>query len=208
MKRRAVAALFAAAVTILVVRTTATPSAGCAAAAQPSFGDESFSRVEDRLSSISYPPLRAFGTEVADGAAVAREVGVAVPTRVPGGRKAQLALRGYGDGTRDSLAIYYSVDALAPSATFVDLLRASGIAFVVQPSFGLTADAVVGNVGDRAARLSVGPYDAAIVHADPVESNELRFYELHWSDSNWDFVVFGSAPATDVIDVARWIYCS
>ena len=103
--------------------------------------------------------------------------------------------------------IVYSPSALPAQATVVDLVMAGGMEIIRQPAGNGGAADVFAAVGDRAAALKVGPYDAAIVHTDPVGSDDLRPFELHWSDGTNDFMVYGNVPAVGVINTARSFYC-
>lgn len=207
MSRRPFLAIGIAALVIFapVVSVTATTRLDCGPGFEPSFTDTSFARVEDRLTSAVHPPLAAVANLNVDLEQLAVAQVMRQPTRAPG--SVQLVV-GFGDAADPSIIVYYAKDPLDPSATFVDFLRTGGIAYARQPAAGGNATGVIASVGMRAVAVRIADYDGAIVHADPVETNDLRFFELHWSDGQSDFTVYGNVSGATAIDVARSIYCA
>jgi len=66
---------------------------------------------------------------------------------------------------------------------------------------------VVEAVGVRALVVKVGIHDAALVHADPVGSDETRPYNLDWNDGERDWYVSGVVAPQDLVAFARDLYC-
>lgn len=205
MARKVIALLMVPVLALAVgaLAVSAVNAPGCGAATAPTFASESFTPVAGQLTSAIYPTFQSQGAAMADqsGVAAVGLSGVAVP---PG--LAPLFIIRFGPSNNATM-IVYSSSALPAQATVVDLARAGGLEISRQPAGNGSAADVLGAVGDRAVALKVGPYDAAIVHTDPVGSDDIRPYELHWSDGTSDYMVFGSLPAVEVIDTARSLYC-
>jgi hypothetical protein len=197
----AMAALVGASTTAVVV--TAMTSPGCGPATDPLFKSAAYSPVGDQLTAVEYPPLVAAGGEPASTSVLAA-TGLA-SVMLPANLAPQVVVH-FGVN-QEAVVVYYAAGPLLPQATVVDLVRAHGMEFSRQPAGAGSAAAVLSAVGDRAVQLKVGPYDAAIVHADPIGSDDLRAYELHWSDGTSDFMVYGNVPATDLIAAGRSLYC-
>src|SRR2546427_3112771 len=114
-----------------VVYVAASAKPGCRLAVEPSFGDNSFARVEDRLTTAMHPPLTAAASVKVDLPQLAAAQVMRQPKRTPG--SLQLVV-GFGNARDPSVIAYYSKDAIDPSATLVDFLRIGGIAYARQPA--------------------------------------------------------------------------
>jgi len=205
MIRRAVAILLVPvlAVAVHAVVASAAPSPGCLPAAAPVFADNSFTPVEGTYTVPQYPSFESMGASPATAAAVAAS-GIA-NAQLPAGQAARFVVNFGPDGR--SVMLVSAPGQLPAQATVVDLARAGGMEIVRQPAGNGSAAEVLAAVGARAVPLKIGAFDAALVHADPVGSDDLRPYELHWSDGANDFMVYGVVPPTDVIATGRALAC-
>lgn len=200
--RRAIAALSVLALALVVPAASAVGSPGCAAAGEPVFASTSFTPVAGRLTSPMFPTFGSMGAVPAQTAAAATDFPGFV---IPPGLTARFVIH-FGQAAGSAMLVL-SPGPLSADDTVVDLVRAGGLEIVRQPRGNGAAADVIAAVGPRAAPLKVGPYDGAIVHGDPIGSDDVRPYELHWSDGSNDFMIYGRLPAGDVIRTARSLYC-
>ena len=203
MAKRAIAILSILALTLGVSVVSAVGSPGCASATEPVFASMSFTPLAGRLTTPLYPTFASMGAEVPNQA-VLSATGLA-GFAIPPGLTAQYVVHFGLSGA--AVMVIYSPTPLPADATIVELVRAGGLEIVRQPPGNGSAADVISAVGARAASLKVGPYDAAIVHGDPIGSDDARPYELDWSDGSNDYMVYGGQPAVAVIGAARSFYC-
>lgn len=106
------------------------------------------------------------------------------------------------------VALIYSAKRISDSDTIEELFNAGGILVVQAVPTGRDGDSMKENVGKRASLVEVGPYRAALVHAEPWVSG-VRAYNLYWSDGKHDWSIQGAtATPEEVIDLARSLYCT
>jgi len=105
------------------------------------------------------------------------------------------------------MRLYYGVDAIGDTATLDDFLATGGVLVNQWKSDGQTAQTVFDSVGKRAVPVAVGPYPAAMVHGDEIQT-KIRPFGLYWSDGTRDFSILAGVDRPEtVIDLARSIYC-
>jgi hypothetical protein len=195
--------------------TSAEPTlatSGCGPAKLPALPDgfERFTPVEERMSNPpSFPIVRGM-TRVSSVDTVSGFDGL-TPTASPPGLSLQdVLVSGLGtDADPYLLVLLYAEKPVGDEETLPEFLGRGGV-FVEQKlesEMGQAAD-VVAELDDRAVVVQVGPHEAALVHADPVESNEIRPYQLYWSDGERDWSIGGVVPPEQVIDLARSLYCT
>lgn len=94
-----------------------------------------------------------------------------------------------------------------------EILDAGGWILYEGPLLGRDASSVkamldaVGN-GGRSAQVTVGSFDALIVHGDARGEGPPRAYGLYWSDGSRDMSIQAVADSAEVIDFARSLYCT
>jgi len=196
---------------------TAAPAAvaaGCEPAVMPTVTKafDAFTPASQQRSQPSEVPILEGKTRVArvGDLALAGGFSVKAPRAEPPGRQLQdVLVSGEGSAAEPYfVALYYAAKPLGASESVRDFLARDGI-FVTQKYAGDagTADDVVSELGDRAVRVKVGPYDAALVHGDPIGSDDVRPYSLYWSDGTYDWSVIGRAAPEQVMDVGRSVAC-
>lgn len=174
----------------------------------PDFHD--FTPIELRLSGRPYPPLLANTTLIAS---LDEATGFAplTPATAPGDLPLQaIALSGSGGGAGEAhVGLLYASSPVGEDETLPDFLARGGVVVIEKPAGddrGTAAD-VVAEVGARAVVVKLGKHDAALVHGDPVGSNETRPYGLHWSDGELDWTITWVAAPEELISFARELYC-
>ena len=177
---------------------------GCGPAAMPSFADDSFTPFTDRLTqNVRIPTLGESGEVLADLAAAANLVSFPVLTvTVPSLETGLVVFR----PTEDQIATYYANKDISATDP-LDAFLAGGGLLVAQQSAteGRDAKTVLDTVRGRGTSVAVGPYDAAVVHADPGMDGP-RTYHVYWTDGE-RFIFAISADALVAIDAARSMYC-
>ncbi|HET7181009.1 MAG TPA: hypothetical protein VFI15_02125 [Candidatus Limnocylindrales bacterium] len=101
---------------------------------------------------------------------------------------------------------YYA--SFAPGGLTIDeFLSKGGIVLSFSKSVGRDANVVVATIGKRATLVGVESFNAALVHADPLEDGT-RPYRLYWSDGQRDGLLMGAVSPSVLVDQARALYCS
>jgi hypothetical protein len=128
-----------------------------------------------------------------------------MPSSAPGDLPLQAMLVNQGG---DYLTLLYAPDPVSAKEILPEFLARGGIVVNEKAVSGLSnAATVVSEIGLRAAVVEVGPHDAALVHADPIWSNETRPYSLYWDDGVRDWNVMGVTAAENLISFARDLHC-
>jgi hypothetical protein len=178
---------------------------GCRGAAMPSFADDSFTPFTDRLTqNVRIPTLGESGEVLADLAAATDRVPFSVMTvTVPTLETGLVVFR----RAEDQVTTYFADKDIAATDPLDTFLASGGLLVAQQPAAeGRDAKTVLETVGGRGTSIAVGPYDAAVVHADP-GMDGLRTYHVYWTDGErFNFAI--SADALVAIDAARSMYCS
>jgi hypothetical protein len=114
----------------------------------------------------------------------------------------------HGGETVEEIRLYYAADLPDSATTLVDLIEHGGMMFTQSKSIGNDAATVQHEVGDRATIVQVGPYDAALIWADPFFDGGRRSFNLFWSDGSYDFGLrAGLETPEQTVGVARSTYC-
>lgn len=186
-----------------VASASVTP--GCGPSTAPPL-DESFTPVQNRRGNPGRAPILGIGTRVASvHDASFAGVRPLQPSADAAGRPLQVVL--VTAGTPRDVVLIYSSKPVGERDTIEDIFNAGGISVVQALPRGQDADAVVETVGKRASRVEVGPYPAALVHAEPLVSG-VRTYNIYWSDGERDWSIEGATERPEaVIDLARSVYC-
>jgi hypothetical protein len=183
---------------------------GCGPVELPVFEQtfHSFTPVEQRLSGRPYFPIAQGSTRFPSADDVSG-FEVLTPTASPPGRPLQDVLVS-GAGTGDVLVtLLYASKPVGDEETLPEFLARDGVVMNEKPVSGIgAADDVVAEIQDRAFVVMIGPHEAALVHADPVGSNDVRPYNLYWSDGLRDLSISGVLPPENVIEMARSLYCA
>jgi hypothetical protein len=178
---------------------------GCGPAVMPSFADDSFTPFTDRRTqNVAIPTLGESGEVLANIAAASSRVPFTVlRATVP---TIQVGLVVYRPA-EEQIATYLAGKAIAPTDPLDTFLSAGGLLIAQQPAApGRDATTVLEAVGARGTTIAVGPYDAAVVHADPGLDGQ-RPYHVYWSDGT-RFIFAIAADPLVAIDAARSMYCS
>jgi len=148
------------------------------------------------------PIIRQLGPDATDREATDR--GFALATQLLSSLPVkQFSLLGPG-----TFVEYFSDVSLDGSDTPSDFFKAGGIAVVQREPVQEDIVAVIrATVGDRATVVSVGPFAAAMVHADPLP-NGVRVYNIWWNDGQHEWrIQAGVADAVALLDIARSMVC-
>ena len=180
------------------------PRTGCGAAERPVFDDTSFTPYETRFGYGPRLTIRERGEPLRELSDYRVDGHTAVMLNsAPGGRTLRLAMAGNDGG----LALLLSAVAVRLDATLEDFWATGGIVLGQRPGTGHDAESVVADVGGRAVVVLIGPHPAALVHADPVDVDGTRTYNLYWSDGRLDLSLIGNAQPETIIELARTLYC-
>lgn len=191
------------------MRPEPSPS-GCGRGEAP-FVSEEFTPFSDQWGSdepTDVPQIRATGQVLKKAEdAVSRGFSNALPPpRPPVGTEEQLILLDSATEPR-SIRFFYGRDPITDQ-TLPAFLSEGGIVVSQTVPSGQTGAEVKKELGDQAGMVPIGPYDAALNHADPIDSSEFRPYHLYWSDAIRDWTLIGGvARPEDLIDFARSFYC-
>lgn len=206
-----------AVVGILVLSRHTTSAAGasvslaCGPAQAVAFDDSSFTPYAAQRTHALLPPLSQTGRVVIsidDPKVPVQTVGIG-QTLLGKPLTLLVALEdppGTGGTLTREIRAYYG-PANAADLTVDAFLSAGGVIIGEASTTGRDATFVIGSVGKRAATVGVGPYVAALVHADPL-ADGTRPYGLYWSDGTLDLsIVAGDLAPESVIGIARAFYC-
>jgi hypothetical protein len=120
----------------------------------------------------------------------------------------RLLLASIEGGAVEEVVQVFSPQAVAADATVADVIDDGGVFLIQHPANGDDAASVKQEVGDRAYIVSVGPYDAALVWADPFFEGDKRSYNIYWSDGTYDFsVIAGLDTPEESLTFAMSLYC-
>jgi hypothetical protein len=112
------------------------------------------------------------------------------------------------DGRPNEVRLYYAPDPIPIDSTLDDVINSGGIMVTQRYADGFDARSVKAEAGDRATIVLVGPYEAALIWADPFFSSSRRAFNLYWSDGTFDFLIqAGVSTADATVDAARTYYC-
>jgi hypothetical protein len=126
----------------------------------------------------------------------------------PGG-PLQLALPAVGTDQTEGSIRFYGRRPIGQDTDLPTFLADEGILFTqVRREAGRESVSVlaVAEVGERAFIVRVGPFEAALVHGDPLY-NGVRPHGLYWSDESWDYTILADLPAEALVNLARNSVC-
>lgn len=142
---------------------------------------------------------------------------VVVPSDIPGDAPLQLAARRdvdlNGDGkTEWVIRMFFGSRPPRAGETLAQFLDDGGIMFRQQSTVGVDAGEALRRLHDQGRDplppvVSLGPYEAVAIHADPTLRNDLRPWHLYWSDGTSDFNVQGDVDVGELVEMARSPYC-
>jgi hypothetical protein len=205
--KRLLAALLVAGVA--VVATTPgilamLPGGDSCGAAQAVPMDESFTRAEEMRSSYIANPIREMPGEALNGSWAVKNPDLrAVSAVPPDGYGEVLAVEITDDPGVQS---FFATSEIGEKDTIIDFFARGGIAVRQYRARGIDASVVVAEIGKRATLVGVGPYSAALVHADEIAPG-LRPFHIYWSDGDSDWAIVGNVEQAVVIDMARSVAC-
>lgn len=103
---------------------------------------------------------------------------------------------------------FFAPAPIGDAMTLTDFLTAGGVLMTQQPTIGGTAASVIENVGEANAQaVRLGASTAALIHGSPRQSG-VRPWALYWSDGTSDFSLKGGVTSSDLMAIARSIYCT
>lgn len=193
---------------------TATAAPGCGPAEAVRL-DERFTPLDRMLTRPTQIPILSDG-KVRPGPPDPAAIAAAGLTDLPAALDGQVVMASYvGSGEGAGLSAYYGTGSIGPADTFADVLARGGIMVIERPTVGKDAhvvDASLQAMGSWAGIMRVGSHDAAVVHADPIDTSVLsegvRPYYIYWSDGVHDWEMRAGTPdAGRAIEAARTIAC-
>lgn len=102
---------------------------------------------------------------------------------------------------------YFASERISATTTFESFMATGGIELDSEPQGAQSvADIVAESAGERAIRVDIGPYSAALTWADPL-ANGVRTHDLYWSDGRTDFSLISVVSAAEVVNMARSLVC-
>lgn len=190
-----------------IVSATVVPgdaATGCGPAQAPKFGDNSFTPYGVRFGYAPRLTIGQRGQRVEEpGEYRLGEHSPLLLSSVPGDRRLRLAMA----GSEGDLGLFFSAADVPLDATLEEFWAAGGIVLGQRAAAGHDGQSVLAEAGARAAEVMLGPHRAALVHADPVDADGTRTYNLYWSDGERDVSLIGNARPETLIEVARALYC-
>lgn len=172
--------------------------------------------LEVRRGNPGSPPILGTGEVLQDPESTAPDV--LLPKTIPEGMTLQLALGSEEDRDLDGDAewvvrLYYADKPISEAETLHEFYDRGGIVLTQRRTTGHDADAALGAFRETGRQpeppvVSVGSYEAVLIHADPVLRNDLRPYHLVWSDGIRDSSLVGTADAAGLLNVGRSLYCT
>lgn len=105
--------------------------------------------------------------------------------------------------------VVYFDEAIDPGLTRPELYFEGGLILLSNrwdPGLGDVVAGLKHELGDRVVEVEVGPYDAALVWADPL-SNGVRPHHLSWSDGRMAHELIGVRSAEAIVDLVRDAVC-
>lgn len=185
--------------------TSATQAPGCAILALPELGPEVAHGPGRGRPPL--PPILESGSAVLTPEEIrARGFDLVVPV-APLPLQVVIAVES-APGTIEEANMYFTSEAIDEATTLTDIVRVGGVLVEQRMSQGNDAALVRSELGDRAAIIQVGPYDAALVWADPFLEGHARSYNVYWSDLSYDWAVTAWVDTPEAsVAVARSVYC-
>jgi hypothetical protein len=154
------------------------------------------------------PSIIETGRDVATVAEASAAMGrqVVVPAIDPPAKRVQTIVLTETEGAL-IVRLLYATTAVTQTETLPEFLARGGIDLSQQSTHGIGAEVVVDTVGlENVTLVEIGPYEAALVHGSPLET-KVRPWGLYWSDGTSDYSVNGAGTSSEVIDLARSMYC-
>ena len=137
------------------------------------------------------------------GATVPKRAGLAPATL--GGQPLSY-VRPLGRGVK----LYYLTGGIDAEMTSTEFLAAGGLRLEHQPREDMSdtaAGIVLATAGDRAIAVAIGPYEGALVWADPTPLTELRTHNLYWSDGVEEYAIIGVLGPEAIVNLGRNVVC-
>lgn len=179
-------------------------TAGCSAATRADFVESTaFTPGDLQRRPIRIPaPLNPAG----DALSLPTSSGVA-PTSL-GGLPLQFAI-----ARETRLKLYYLGRPVDKLMTPDDFFSAGGLRLEHEPrlqdsQFETFAEDLLQTAGDRALPVEIGPYQGALVWADPTPTSDLRTHNVYWSDGVDEYALVGVAEPDAIVNIARSIACT
>lgn len=134
----------------------------------------------------------------------------AIPTDalVPSNTLDGLPLQWAAAGEADTLYRYFLDRPHSADLTISTFLAAGGVEFDRDPARGESFAAyLLASEGERAVAVDLGPYQAALTWADPLE-NGVRPHDLYWSDGMFNYGLIADRSAVALVNLARGMVCN
>jgi hypothetical protein len=102
----------------------------------------------------------------------------------------------------------YYLDRPVAGMLVSDFIRSGGVEIDKEPMLDEMgfATRVLATLGDRATPVDVGPYQGALVWADP-EQHGIRTHNLYWSDGIHNYAVIADLSAQATLNLGRVLVC-
>lgn len=189
-------------VVLIVVGAQRLMAAAPDSCGQPTEGtiieSKEFTPYESRLSHLPELPIFTGAQEPAPLPATAR-----IGTRPITGLSRQLTIAS-ANGSIYSYFLDRSLGKMSPD----EFLAAGGIQLEQDPVTQdemFAADIFV-ELGNRATAVRVGPFDGALVWADPLKDGT-RSHNLYWSDGTYNYAVIANRSAEELLGIGRGLVC-
>ena len=112
----------------------------------------------------------------------------------------------------DRIKLYYLPEPIGPSMTTAEFFAAGGIRFEHEPrltesQFTTFAEDLIETSAGRALAVEVGPYQGALVYADPTPDSDQRTHNLYWSDGKEEFALIAVMGPEQLVNIGRGLVC-
>jgi hypothetical protein len=106
---------------------------------------------------------------------------------------------------------YYFRKALPETMTFSQFMAAGGVAVerhVAAPDqqYRNYTEYLLGELGDRAVAIDIGPYPGALIWADPA-SDGTRSHNVSWSTADFEYTLWAVRTPEVIVNLARGAVC-
>jgi hypothetical protein len=103
---------------------------------------------------------------------------------------------------------YFLDTDIDPKLTIPEFIAAAGIELDRDPTSNgeSFASFVLSTFGERAVKIELGNYEAALVWADP-EINGIRTHHLYWSDGVYNYSLIADRSPEQLVTLGRDLVC-
>jgi hypothetical protein len=108
------------------------------------------------------------------------------------------------------ITLYYLTGGIDADMTSTEFVAAGGLRLEHQPREDMSetfAQILHATAGDRAVPIAIGPYEGALVWADPSPLSEIRTHNLYWSDGVEEFAIIGMLGPEAIVNIGRNLVC-